>query len=388
MGNLTEKQIAEIALGLLKSYERLRYERGINPNVKCDILYYEICNFMRDNSYDGQQQEAAIKLFNMYVKGIYPQLISSPSQFTPLSTAVSQFTPLSTTVVIYPNVFYTIPQYRPQTTVLIISSQYGSYIHYDDYYYSYTDTFLTWWLIGNLLSGNYYSHSGRYDSRNQQEALLAIIVVIIVGVALVMSVIALAYLMRESANGIERIVFDEGRKQAFINLISTAAAATALALVGGYFLSGPLAAFFFSAGMANPLGLVVFIIVSMSLVGAALTCAVVKNIQQHSMEHNNQDALVPQDPYRYRIKADEDKLKQRNIDPDKLNFVIKIFQKALGDVPSLLEVPWKSRTAREQSQLNALRKAVQGETKVCEVNKSSYDLQNDEALPPPYTAFA
>ena len=213
--------------------------------------------------------------------------------------------------------------------------------------YDFLDHYSTWQLLSTLRPQiNYYQYPDATGSRaehghfnyamNQrggESSVSAMLLVLAISVAsIACNVWAAYYLLNETLQASERLVYGEGRMQASLTLLSMASSFIAATTLASVFATSPLMSLAFSAGLASPIGFVVFCVLSLGLIGSALGCLLTNQIQNHVIKQANLDALDPSDPYRYKLTDMEcTHLENRGIDPIKVKCAMVVLRAEMGD---------------------------------------------------------
>ncbi|WP_133126790.1 hypothetical protein [Legionella nagasakiensis] len=400
---LTDRQLAELYFGLARHYDDCVKRQ---PPMQPDEIYNELYN------------------------GIYYTLNYSDSPLRQLEAAEHQkaYTVLNT-------FFYACPQYRglPSEQRLPGFFQSGSaprvvihhHHHYSRYYSSSNDVLFTWLLLNSLTPRPYYypyphrrpgyypSHSHHHphasERKKDEGSVLALLLVIALALlAAALAFVALYYILSQAMDSIERFCYSEGWLQAGLNLMGMVAGGVAASLLTTALLTAPLTSLALAAGIANPVGLVIFGVITLTLVGAAAGGFLTDKIQQYFIKKSNEDALDPQDPHRFSLTgAEEKKLVEKGIDPVKVKCAIVALRAKMEDkpVPSLLNRLFSDRGQMIQEILNQVRKLKSGKLKEIQVGEMHFNCRSDAftqtavpvvreprlyqpaPLPPRYTTF-
>ncbi|MFC3908149.1 hypothetical protein ACFORL_03555 [Legionella dresdenensis] len=171
------------------------------------------------------------------------------------------------------------------------------YRHFDNVI---TEIFL-WGALWNYLFPSYTHNSHGHNNNAFNNFLYRLIS----AVAVIVAVGAFYYLIGHLFNGFERMLHNEGWMQATVSLASTLAGAAGGALLGYYVVSVPLMMLGFSLGMSNPAALAILGIVALTAVSAAIFGAIGNWAADKNARNKNPDALVQNDPYRFRLTDEE-----------------------------------------------------------------------------------
>lgn len=213
------------------------------------------------------------------------------------------------------------------------------------------------------------------------ESIALLVLVVLAAFTLALSFIALYCLLSESVHNIERMIFSEGCLQAILSFFSMAAAGTASALLASAYAVEPLTSLAFAAGLSSPVGVVLFGIISLAILGATVGCFITDQVQKYVIKASNPDALDPADPHRYELTASEARaLLQKGYDPIKVKCAMLALRAIIGDkpVPSLLGSPWFSRSKEVQSALDQIRNLRCGKgLPIVKVGDLHFDCRQD-----------
>ncbi|WP_155831615.1 hypothetical protein [Legionella oakridgensis] len=370
---LTDRQLAELYFGLARHYDDCIKRQ---PPMSPQDIYNELYN------------------------GVYYTLNYSDSPLRQLEIVEQQkiYTVLNT-------FFYACPQYRvlPAEQQIPTFFQAGSqprviihhhHHHYPRYYSSSNDVLFTWLLLNSLTPRPYYyrpyPHHGHFgphhhahaSERKKDEgnvlALLLLIALVLLAAAL--AFVALYYLLSQTMDNVERFCYSEGWLQAGLNLMGMVAGGVAASLLTTALLTAPLAALALAAGIANPVGVVIFGMITLTLVGAAAGGFLTDKIQQYFIKKSNEDALDPQDPHRFALtEAEERALMEKGIDPIKVKCAIVALRAKMEDkpVPSLLNRLFSDRGQMIQDILNQVRELRSGKLKEIQVGEMHFNCRSD-----------
>lgn len=193
-------------------------------------------------------------------------------------------------------------------------------IYLTDPGYDFGNSLLFHWLAIDSLSHSLNHHHPSVDlgssSNGDSLKLLAILFVIfILTIAAVLTFIALYYMLRELADGIERIWYNEGWLKAALTMATAVAFGSAAVILSLNFASAPLIVLALAAGL-NPVGLVIGVTVLLGIIAAGIGCIAMSQLHDVIDEKLNTDAIDPSDPYRFRLTdSDEKTLRAKRIDP-------------------------------------------------------------------------
>jgi hypothetical protein len=179
--------------------------------------------------------------------------------------------------------------------------------------------------------GNTHTHDESAQGKKNQ-AMAGLLLVVVVTAIAASAFIALFYLMRQMLNSAERFYYNEGWMQASLTMLSTAVSGIAMGMLANAFVLSPLLGLAIAAGVANPVGLAVFGVIGISIVGAALGCLISNSIQQQYMKNSN--ALSPTDPYRFTLTdAEARNLLAKGIDPIKVKCALVALDDYISKLP-------------------------------------------------------
>ncbi|MDX1836434.1 hypothetical protein DIZ81_01575 [Legionella taurinensis] len=234
-----------------------------------------------------------------------------------------------------------------------------------------------WW-------GSHHHGHGSNDSING-EGLAFLILLVLVLIAAVLACIALYYMLSQTLNSLERFVWNEGWLQAFITLSSMAAFTTAGALLGTMVVASPLSALVLAAGISNPVGLVVFTTVCLSLALGALGCFATNKLQKYLLKNN--DAIDPMDACRFQLTDSEmNDLLDAGLDPIAVKCAITALRGRMGEegVPALLTRWFTTRGGEKQAILAQVRQLRRGELEEIKVDDMTFNLRRPQVFIPAY----
>ena len=372
---MTDRQQAQLYFGLERDYRK--YAALQNPPMTMqqiyDALYYGVYQSVNGTGSD--------------LRTLHPD--EQLKAYTILNTFFSatwQYRDNDQLVMSY---MYKAPEIQllPREHILIIQHQ--RYCCHDDYMFR-------MWLWSTLIhnsrpyGGSSYGHRHNThhhphaNKKKSSESIALLILVALAAVTLALSFIAFYYLLRESVNSIERIVFKEGCWQSMVSLFSIAASGAASGILASAFAVEPLIGLALSAGLTNPFGVVIIGIICLTLLGAAAGCFITDQIQKHVIKTSNLDALDPVDPHRYALTDSEaHALYCKGIDPIKVKCAILALRAVIGDKPiaPLLGNPWNSRSREVQNSLNQIRDLRRGKgLPIVKVGDMHFDCRTDEAI--------
>lgn len=235
----------------------------------------------------------------------------------------------------------------------------------------------SWW------GSHHHGHSSS-DSING-EGLAFLILAALVLIAAVLACLALYYMLSQTLNSLERFVWNEGWLQACITLSSMAACTAAGAVLGTLVVASPLSALILAAGISNPVGLVIFTTVCLSLALGALGCFATNALQKHLLK--NKDAIDPMDACRFQLTDSEvDHLLEKGQDPIAVKCAIAALREQMGEeaVPSLLNRLFTTHGKEKQALLAQVRQLRRGELEEITVGDMTFNLRRPQVMIPAY----
>jgi hypothetical protein len=225
------------------------------------------------------------------------------------------------------------------------------------------------------------SHSNSSNNSDCGEVLAGLALVLVVGLAVVISMIAFYYLLNELLHSFERIWHSEGSLQALVTLASMGAASLASAMLANIFLSAPIASLAIAAGLASAVVPVVIGIIAATLVGASIVTFITNKAQETLIQRTNQDAFDPKDPHRYELTASEIANLERNgIDPVKVKVAILELRLSMKkpSLPYYLHRVFSSgENAKIHQSMEKIRDLRAGKLRTVDINGRQFDCQRD-----------
>jgi hypothetical protein len=240
-----------------------------------------------------------------------------------------------------------------------------------------------------LPSNNTHGHPRSRKDKEEAEAAAAaqfwgmVAVVGVVIAALSSAFIALYYLLNEVNNSISRFIYNEGWMQALISLSSIAASGFTSFIVANAFVTSPLIGLAITAGLTNPAGIAVLGVSALSLVGAAAGGFLTNLVQNYIISSSNQDALDPNDPYRFELTDKEVRnLIAKRLDPIKVKCAIIALRAEIGKekIPGFIDRLFIQRGGRISECLNRIRQLRKGNLDVVGVGPLTFDCHQDEVV--------
>lgn len=257
-----------------------------------------------------------------------------------------------------------------------------------------SDYFLTWLLLSNL--SNRYSSggviltvpgpiihthpdssktggTGKVSEKSNQVMLLLLAAVLALAAA-TLAFVALAYMIHQFTESVERLWYNEGWLKAVLMLATTLAFGATSTVLSLAFAATPITALALAAGL-NPVGLVIFGVVSLTLIGGALACWITSLIYDSVEANANQDAIDPYESKRFRLTPEEElNLIHKGIDPIKVKCALVALRAELGDnpVPSFFSRHFGT-DANAQKMLMQVRDLRAGQLKKIQVGSLTFD---------------
>jgi len=285
------------------------------------------------------------------------------------------------------------PPTTPPTYVIIDARPRRSYCASNDF-------LLTWMLFNNLgrsyhprhptsiywpSSQNTHSHPSKKEDKDAQAAQFwALLIVIgIVISAIASAFIALYYLLNEIKSNIDRFIYNEGWMQALVSLSSIAASGFMSFMIANTIATIPLIELGITAGLANPAGLAVFGVLTLSLVGAAVGGYLTNFVQNYIISSSNQDSLDPNDPHRFEITDQETHdLILKGLDPIKVKCAIVALRAEIGkeEIPGVIDRLFIQRGGRITECLNQIRQLRKGNLAIVGVGNLTFDCHRDAVV--------
>ncbi|KTD00946.1 hypothetical protein [Fluoribacter gormanii] len=280
------------------------------------------------------------------------------------------------------------PRFNPEVKYVI--NEYN-------YYRCNDSTLINWLILSSVLDSHRHAHSHhdasccfssnhhrRSSSSNDDlsKLIAALLIIAIAAFAAVLAFIALAYMLDEFANSIERFWHGEGwLKGAFMFATSLAfgAGSTFLTL---NFAAAPLIALAVAAGF-NPVGVVILGAVLFSIIGAGIGCLAMSMIYDSINVSANKESMDPADPQRFQLTAAEEaSLQKKGIDPIAVKCAMVALRaemaKSLGSekpLPSFFRRYFDENGSEVNELLTKLRHLRKGELKIVEVGDLCFDCR-------------
>ena len=355
---LTDNQLALLYLGFTRDYKDLT-GRGFTPQLIYANLYSRLHYSFTD------------KFSSLY--GMNRGDGFNTDEFEKIETVLNTF-------------FSSTPQFReipPEERALIFRNKVtpipiGNNEHY---YCLHEDSYFIWQML------NSYINSSQNPKKKGSKAVKAIVFLLLLVLGLLTAVaalIAVYYMFNQFLNSMERFVYNEGWMQASITIAAIVGGIAAASLFGTFIAAAPLMALAFVTGVGNPVGVAVFSIVCLSIVGAALACGLTNWIQNKAIESHNKDAIDPQDPHRFEVtEKEEQNMLDNGIDPIKVKCAIVELRKKIGEeeTPNLINRLFTKKGGEKQGYLKLVRQLRRGELQTIIVGDMQFELLK---IPPNY----
>jgi len=282
-------------------------------------------------------------------------------------------------------------------------------IQQSQYYSSYNDPFFSWLLLRNLSpsyfansssvfsgGGILHTHSSKKVDADAAKGIALLIAVALIAFTAILAFIALSYMLYHFANNAERVWYGEGWLKAALTLATTIGFGAASAWLSATFATAPLVALAIAAGL-NPIGVVLFSIISLTLIGAGVANLVTNLIYDSTATKINSDAMDPSDPKRFALSDSEELvLIRKGIDPIKVKCAIVALRSEIAaksknehTIPSFFSRHYGGKT-EVQPLLDQVRKLKRGEIQNVSVGDFSFDCRMtlmQQAVHPPKEAY-
>jgi hypothetical protein len=361
---LSDAQLRQLYFNIAKHYKNCR-ERNLPPQQIYNELYFNLHNSLNDRGstlYQLSPDEKlnTIKILNTFCAAAFRGQCAIPAP------------------IIY---YYGLPLTQ------VVAIQTAGYHHYC----MHNDFLFTWLLLRGLNHPHYHypphthapSHrhthpSAKSKEEDQQKAILLLVALAVLTAA--STFVALYYLWREIVNSVERFQYNEGWMQASISLLGGAVGGIATGILMTALVAAPLATLALTAGVANPIGLAIFGVVCLSIIGAAFGCFITNQIQNYVIKQSNPDALDAADPHRFTLtEAEANHLMNKGIDPIKVKCAI-LALRAEMEIKDNKPVPYRlsfccgsSRTQHIQGCLDKIRELRSGKIKQLKIGDMVFD---------------
>lgn len=357
---LTDRKLAELYYGLSKHYKELSEARR-SPTEIYDELYNAV-RFSLTSPFGGLynlELDEHAKVYNVLNTFFY-----ACPQFQQVPTAQRNRTFFSWS-----------SEDRP--AIVIVNYQAPVYYHRSD------DFLFNWMLFNSLYQRPYYGHGwgwgsgwGQQGQKKDGSVLAALALIAFLAAAVVGSVIATYYLFSEMANSLERFWYSEGWLQAGVTMMGMAISSYASAVLCWNFATSPLFSLAVAAGVGNPVGIAVFGVACLTIIGAALGTLVINKIQQSMIKNANVESLDANDPHRYELTDKEARhLETIGIDPIKVKCAIVALRGEIGDEPA--NRLFSSRSTTLRNNLDLIRKLRRGDISEVNVGEMHFNCRQD-----------
>lgn len=371
----SDNMLSQLYLGLAADYKALsKKSPALTPEQIYWTLYFKVYGELANSNsafheldYEGQGKTWAV--FNAFIAS------------TPL----------------YKNNFAQLQQFRREEAIKDKLKKKQSVIFIiDSEPYCRHNVFFDWAMLNLYFSSlhAHHHHGGWWGSHHHGhsssdsingEGLAFLILVALVLIAAVLACLALYYMLSQTLNSLERFVWNEGWLQAFITLSSMAACTAAGAVLGTLVVASPLSALILAAGISNPVGLVIFTTVCLSLALGALGCFATNALQKHLLK--DKDAIDPMDACRFQLTDSEiDHLWELGLDPITIKCAITALREQMGEepVPSLLNRLFTTHGKEKQALLAQVRQLRRGELEEITVDDMTFNLRRPQVMIPAY----
>ncbi|KTC86021.1 MULTISPECIES: hypothetical protein [Legionella] len=345
----TDNLLTQFQLSMLKDFQKLQAEgKSINEISKFIREKFEFnLRYNQDSSLyglpDGEWQKAKAVLDTFLVAVLPKEEASSPQLF-------------------FPPIMFTLIQIK-------------EFKSNEDYCYCSTlDAIFYWSLldsltyhhhlhgVGAIAVGGVHDHSAgdalnNVNDKDKANLWAFLLLLLLCTVAIILTLIALAYLFVEFFDSMERLWHNEGLWQAMISMLSAVAFGAASGWLTAAFLAAPITALAVAAG-ANPVGMVILGVICLTLIGAGAGCFITNTLQTKLLTIRNSDALDPTDSRFTLTKAEEANLIEQNLDPIKVKCAIAALRQKLGkgDMPYYITRLFNSDKQEILDQVRDLRR--------------------------------
>jgi hypothetical protein len=204
----------------------------------------------------------------------------------------------------------------------------------------------------------------------------------LLAISIVLSLlVALFYLVEEFLNSVERFAYDEGCSKASVSIAAMFLGALCSNVLAIVVVMMPVISLFLAVNVANPLVISVLAVVSLTLIGAGLTCFLANLAYDKFITTNNSDAINSIDAHRHAITAkQEEELIKQNLNPIKVKCAIISLHEKIGEqsVPSLLVRFFTEKGQKKQHYLDQIRQLKTGQLKDILIDSMVFDLRQDK----------
>ena len=342
---LTDKQLADLYASLTASYKN-------NPELSANDLWEQMgCDLDAKMALNGEYSQLLpaekVKVFDV---------LSTFMMATPKWRGV----PERERRPIAPEVFRAVNEERythDRPTIVIVQPVYYTRSSFDDYLFWY-------WLF----SANSYNQPQK-KSKTGEEVLTDIAIIIAAAVFLVALYYATFYLMNIILDSVERFANNEGWLYASISILSA--------------LVGALAGAALVVAALNPVGgLAMLGVFGSSIISASIVSYLTNLAQDFMVSLTNEDALDPNDPYRYiltekdvrHLNVENDEIE---LDPIKVKCAIVALRAEIENMPSAYVRFFNGsddKTAKINVNLELIRQLRRGELTSVNVGDMQFDL--------------
>ena len=363
---LTDAQIRDLYLGLANHYRHCQATTTDSLKIY-NQLYYNLWHTLNDDGaplthLEADEKLKAYKVLNTF---FYASPLYNPRQASSVFLMAGQ--PLPPAVVIIDKT----PRYH---------------CHHDNF-------FLNVMLFDSLSraprpsygpvdAGVTHTHGqSSQGSKKEEDQAKAMLLLVAVSVAIAASaLIALFYLIRQMLNSAERFYYNEGWMQASLSMLSMTVSGIATVMLAQSLFLSPLIGLAFVAGLSNPVGLAVLGVIAIGIVGAAVGCLITNKLQTMYVKNTSEDALNPNDPYRFALTdAEARELEKKSIDPIKVKCAIVALYAQISKLPdqSFCASLFSRRTKEVQACLDNIRQLRSGRAFNIKVGDMSFNLYKE-----------
>ncbi|WP_454783935.1 hypothetical protein [Legionella sp. WA2024007413] len=265
-----------------------------------------------------------------------------------------------------------------------------------NYYNCHDSTLTNWLILSTILDSRRHAHShdssccfpsnhhGRNSSSDDDlgKLILGLLIIALAALAVILAFIALAYMIDEFANGIERFWYGEGWLKGallFATSLGFGAGSTLLTL---NFAAAPLIALAIAAGF-NPVGVVILATVLLTTIGAGIGCLAMSMIYDSINQSKNEESMDPADPQRFQLTASEEAaLLKKNIDPLAVKCAMVALRAEMAKflenekpIPSFFTRYFDKNGSQVNDLLKTLRQLRKGELRIVEVGGLWFDCE-------------
>lgn len=273
-----------------------------------------------------------------------------------------------------------IPQFRPTVYVEI---------HEHNYYNNTDSTLLNCILLDSMLHNHHGpgyhrgsclpSNSHGHGTNDDLTKLIAFLLILALAlVAVVLAFLAMAYMINEFADSMERFWYGEGWLKGALMFATSIGFGAGSAFLTMNFGAAPLIALAIAAG-CNPVGVVAIGVVLLGVIGAGVGAFAMSLLYDSANKSANKESMDPADPDRFRLTASDEAFlrDKKNMDPMAVKCAMIAYRaemaKLLGNekaIPSFF-----NRDKGVQKLLNELRQLRRGEVSVVDVGGLHFDCK-------------